>query len=74
IKAYELEMKERQRIDRASSKAYTEELIKKMSAELADKDATIEAKDAALANKDCLIANLMRQIASLKAMPGTAKA
>ena len=60
IKAYELEVRERERIDRASSKAYTEDLIKKMSAELADKNS--------------LIACLMRRIASLEAMPGTAKA
>ena len=62
IKAYELEMKERQRIDRASSKAYTEDLIRDLSATveankaaLADKDATIEANKAT-------IADLMQQL------------
>ena len=88
IEAYKKEMIERQRMDRESSKAYTEDLIRNLSATIeardatiADKDAmleankaTIEAKDATIADKDSLIASLMRKIASLEAMPGTAKA
>ncbi|MCF0223122.1 MAG: hypothetical protein HUK20_02530 [Fibrobacter sp.] len=61
IKAYELEMKERERIDRASSKAYTEDLIRDLSA-------TVEANKAALADKDATIADLMRRMSQLETL------
>ena len=61
IKAYELEMNERERIDRASSKAYTEDLIRDLSA-------TVEANKAALADKDATIADLMRRMSQLETL------
>ena len=68
IKAYEQEMEERQRIDRASSKAYTEDLIRDLSATIEARDATIEANKMALADKDATIADLLRRMNQLESL------
>ena len=56
IKAYNEEIAERIRLDRASSKAYMEDLLRE--------------KDVMIADKDALIAKLQSRIASLEAASG----
>ena len=74
IEAYKKGTIERQRMDRESSKAYTEKLIRDLSATVEARDATIEANKAALADKDATIADLLRRIASFESMQKVAKA
>ena len=68
IKAYEQEMEERQRIDRASSKAYTEDLIRDLSATVEANKATIEANKAEIADKNATIADLLRRMNQLESL------
>ena len=68
IKAYNEEIAERMRLDRASSKAYMEDLIQEQAATIAANKATIEANKATIeANKATIEAN-NATIAANKAM------
>ena len=64
-KAYVKEMEERQRIDRASSKAYTEKLLREQAATIEANKATIEANKAEIADKNATIAANKATIADL---------
>ena len=68
IKAYELEMEERQRIDRASSKAYTEKLLREQAATIEANKATIEANKAEIEANKATIADLLRRMNQLETL------
>ena len=67
-KAYVKEMEERQRIDRASSKAYTEKLLREQAATIEANKAEIADKNATIAANKATIADLLRRMNQLESL------